>query len=280
MTEADAAFSSFEQKWFAAHPEYAVASVFLPPGQRLRANAFGSLVHELEETALQSHEPQVTGIKLGWWRNELASAAAGRANHPITHRLFADEGTRTVAAAAWVGLADAALAASAPPAVPSWPALLGQYRDFHATVARIDAALMPARASEDDIEKNAALWTISHLLRELPGIARAGEGLPLPLDLLARHGLTRPGLAEPTPQRAALLRDHLDAMEQSMAASLHVSSSRSLYQRVRVRLDRKLIAAARKLPDPLSGLGGGMGAGRWSMLWASWREARELARKR
>jgi uncharacterized alpha-E superfamily protein len=39
-------------------------------------------------------------------------------------------------------------------------------------------------------------------LRRAPRI----DGLPLPLDLLARHGLTRAGLSAPTAQRTALLR--------------------------------------------------------------------------
>ena len=278
MTEADPAYASFEQKWFAVHPEYAVASVFLAPAQRHRANAFGTLVHELEEAALQPHEPQVTGIKLGWWRNELGSAAAGRANHPVTKQLFADEGARAIDSGSWLQLAETALAASALPAAPDFPALLGQYRDFHAAVADINAALMPAAASEDDIGRNAALWTISHLLRKLPAMARGDESLPLPLDLLARHGLTRSGLAEATPERAALLRDHLDLMARTMTDLTSAPSQRSLYQRVRVRLDRKLIEAARKLPDPLSVIAGDARAGRWSTLWTSWREARDLAR--
>jgi phytoene synthase len=278
MPEVDAAFSSFEQKWFAAHPEYAVAAVFLPPEQRRRANAFGSLLHELEEAALQPHEPQVTGIKLGWWRNELASAAGGRASHPITRELFADARARTVDPAVWVQLAEAALATSMLPAAPAWPALLGQYRDFHASVARVDAGLMTAAATEQDLNRNATLWTISHLLRNLPAVMHGDEGLPVPLDLLARHALTRAALAEATPQRAALLRDHLDALAGTMDEVLGVPSPRSLYQRVRVRLDRKLIAAARGLPDPLSGLAGDARSGRWATLWTSWREARQLAR--
>jgi hypothetical protein len=41
------AFASFEQEWLDAHPEYAIASIFLPSAQRRRENAFAVPVHEL-----------------------------------------------------------------------------------------------------------------------------------------------------------------------------------------------------------------------------------------
>jgi len=45
----DPAYATFEAKWLDAYPEFSVASIFLNAEQRRAANAFGVLVHELDE---------------------------------------------------------------------------------------------------------------------------------------------------------------------------------------------------------------------------------------
>ena len=201
---------------------------------------------------------------------------AGRGNHPIARELFADEVVSTVDPALRLALADAALSQQGNTAAATLPELLGQRAAFHKVVAKVENALSGGR--DADIESNATLWTITQLLRELPQIAHGNDSLPLPLDLLARHGLTRSGLSAPTPRRAALLRDHLDALAAVSAECVGASSVRSLYQRVRVRHDRALLAAA-QASDPLACLTEHMRAGRWASLWGAWREARALARE-
>jgi phytoene synthase len=202
---------------------------------------------------------------------------AGRSNHPIARELFADDLVSAVDPALWLALADAALAQQGNTAAATLPGLLGQRAVFHGVVARIEKALSGGR--DADIGPNATLWTISQLLRELPQIAHGDDSLPLPLDLLARHGLTRSSLSAPTAQRTALLRDHLGALAAVSAECVGASSVRSLYQRVRVRHDRALLSAARKASDPLAWLTEHMRAGRWASLWVAWREARALARE-
>jgi phytoene synthase len=270
------AFASFEQAWLDAHPEYAIASIFLPPAERRRENAYAVLTHELGATA-RLREPQVAAAKLAWWRGELAGAAAGRCNHPIARELFDDDVARAVDPALWLALADAALAQQCNTAAAALPELLGQRAAFHSIVARIENAMSGGRNA--DIESNATLWTISQLLRELPQLGHGDDSLPLPLDLLARHGLTRSALSAPTPQRAALLRDHLDALAAVSVGSVAAPSVRGLYQRVRVRHDRLLLAAARNASDPLAYVTGHIRPGRWASLWVAWREAHDRARE-
>jgi phytoene synthase len=269
-------FASFEQEWLDAHPEYAIASIFLPPDQRRRANAFASLTHELGGAA-RLREPQVAAAKLSWWRDELASAAAGRGNHPIAKALFADEVARAVDAALWPALADAALKQLGMPEASTLPELLDQRAAFHTALARIDDAMSGGSAA--GIAANATLRSVAELLREAAQIGHRDDSLPLPLDLLARHGLTRSSLSAPTPQRAALLRDHLDALADVVARNVTVPSRRGLYQRVRIRLDRSLMLAARNAADPLAFLDT-YRAGRWNSLWVAWREARAQAMER
>jgi phytoene synthase len=276
MTD-DAAYATFEAKWLDAHPEFAVASIFLKADQRRIANAFGVLVHELGEAALRIHEPQVAAAKLGWWRNELAAAAAGQTRHPVTQRLFGDGRAGALGAAPWIALADAAQSLSELPAADR-AMLLCRYQPLAAAVARTEALLAFGEAAEDDVSNNAALWTISHLVRDLPHLADNGAPLAVPLDLLARHGLTRAGLGQPSAQRGALLRDHLGSLGAALRERLAVPAARTLYQRVRAENDARLIAAAVTAADPLERLQQGTAAAPWSNLWLSWRVARRLAR--
>jgi phytoene synthase len=269
----DAAFASFEQKWLAAQPENAFVAIFLPADERLRASAFGSLVHELEQAAFHVGEPQVAATKLAWWRQELADAAAGNARHPITKTLFADAQAHAIDPALWPALAGGALTQIDAPPPPLLADSLAQFAPFYDAVAVAEQALMfgekrPAGA-------DGTLWTSSHLLRELADPTRFTAHLPL--DLLARYRVSRTDLATATPLRVALLRDYLAALTAQMHAALAQAPAQSLTRRVRTRLDLALATAAHRASDPLAYLTSHARAGRWRSLFAAWREARALA---
>ena len=279
MAEIDA-FSSFEQKWLDAHPGIAVASLFLKADDRRLANAFGCLAHELAEAALRIRETPVAAAKVGWWRDELAAAAAGQTRHPVTRQLFADGRSGTLGAAPWVLLADSALTLIDRPPPSDHAALLRQYRPLAAAITRVESLLAFGVANEDDVENDATLWTIDRLARELPHATADADTLPLPLDLLARHGLTRADIGSATPQRTMMLRDHLDNLAASLREALVARIARPLYRRVTAANDARLVAAARSAPDPLECLRHGAPSRHWSNLWLSWREARRLERTR
>jgi phytoene synthase len=270
-------FAELEQKWLAAWPENRAVAVFLDPAQRRRAHAFGVLVHELSLAAFHVREPQVAASKLDWWQQELGSAAFGNPHHPITQELFADDVARESDPTLWPALADGALAQLDQPGAGTLAALIEQLEPLHGAVAAAESALLLGGAGSP--EANAALWTFSHLLHELPTLA-SGEGrLPLPLGLLARHGLARADLAQPSPARSRLLKDFLDELVLEINGALGVASARTLRMRTRVRLDRDLITAALKNVDPLPYLVTHARPGYWPSLWAAWREARVAARQ-
>lgn len=269
----DAAFESFEQKWLAAQPENALVAIFLPADQRRPASAFGTLVHELEQAAFQPREAQVAATKLAWWRQELADAALGNARHPISKALFADAPAGAVAPATWPALAEAALMQTELRPAATLAELLDNCAPFYRAVARAEHALFAGGVGGSG--SNAALWTISHLLRELANPSRLDAQLPL--DLLARHGVTRADLVAQTPLRATLLRDHLAALAQQIHSALANAAAPSLSRRVRTRLDLALATAARRATDPLAYLTAHTPAGRWRSLLAAWREARATA---
>jgi phytoene synthase len=272
MPPDDAAFASFERKWLEANPEQATVAVFLAPDERRRASAFGSLVHELEQTTFGVREPQVAAVKLNWWRQELVTATAGTMRHPIARELFADERARSIGETFWSNLIDGALAqldSAAPSALGDSISTLAR---FYRPVASLEAAL----AGHDTVrsDADARLWISAHLLLSA---AQPGHDRALPLELLARHGLARSALAESSPARSALLRDYLGLVQDEIDSALAQTSRASLGRRVRARLDREVAAKARAAADPSEMLAGHPGLRRWRSLWLSWREARRSA---
>jgi phytoene synthase len=269
-----AAFASFEEKWLDAQPENAFVAIFLPADQRRCASAFGSLVHELEQTAYHVREPQVAATKLAWWRQELADAARGNARHPISKVLFADGQAKAVDPDLWSAMAAGASTQIESATAASVPELFNRFAAFYSAVARVEHALFPNDAEFAD--SNAALWTISHLLRELANPSQWESQLPL--DLLARHGATRAGVASSTTLRTAVLKDYLQALIEQMNNALASGQPPSVSRRVRTRLDLALAAGAQRATDTLVYLTTHTPAGRWRSLWVAWRAARTMVR--
>ncbi|MBS0583958.1 MAG: hypothetical protein JSS42_12735 [Proteobacteria bacterium] len=270
------AFASFEEKWLAANPEQATVALFLAPDARLRASAFGSLVHELEQAAFGLGEAHVAEVKIQWWRQELLAAASGSPRHPVSAVLFADPRTAKVDATAWMALADGALAMRHVGAASDLGSLLASHSALYTPVAQIETALFDAPAAA--IPATERLWTISHLLLALRHLADVPERLPVPLDLLARQELTRAALAESTPKRSELVRDFLDRLADASKSALTDAPRALVARRVRARLDLALMQDAVRADDPLRAVMAQPGAARWKALWWSWRAARAAAR--
>lgn len=271
------ALASFAEAWLANHPEQRVVGVFLAPNMRVRAHAFGTLVHELETAAFRVQEASVATAKLAWWQQELAESALGAASHPITQALFADATLRESDPALWPALADGALAQLDAPGSGTLDALLERREPFFGAVARAEDAVLGDGAG--NTEANAALWTFAHLLHELPRLAHPDRQLPLPLNLLARFAVTRADLAVPSAKRNMLVKDFLDELVLESNGAFGVAAPRTLSLRVRSRLDRRRIAQALRATDPLDWLTRHPYAGRFATLWTVWREARNAAMK-
>lgn len=276
MTNVAGTFAGFQEKWLTVNPENAVVAVFLPAAQRGLAGAFGCLVHELSEAAFRIRETQVAATKLAWWRQELADSAFGHPGHPVTQTLFACAAAREADPVLWPALADGALAQLDAPGAGTLAALIEQLDPFFGAVAHAESALFCGSAG--NVEADAALWTLSHLLRELPRLGADEPHLPLPLGLLARHELTRAELRYESPQRNRLIKDFLDELVLEGNGALGVSAPRSLPLRVRAALDRRRIHGALRATDALRWLRAHPHAGRLQTLHTTWREARLAAK--
>jgi len=75
------------QKTAAAGSHLALSFLFLDPETRRAAEALYAFCREVDDVVDRPGEPSVARLKLHWWREELARAYAGRAQHPVTRAL-------------------------------------------------------------------------------------------------------------------------------------------------------------------------------------------------
>ena len=64
------------------------AFLFLPPPRRAAITAFYAFCREVDDVVDEVSDPGVAATKLAWWRSEVASAFAGRPNHPAMKALM------------------------------------------------------------------------------------------------------------------------------------------------------------------------------------------------
>lgn len=78
-----AALDSFIAKWRARWPEWSVAEVFVPAGQRQVVTAWFALLQELTDAAWAGEDPTPGVAKLAWWQEELRGWSLGGRRHPL-----------------------------------------------------------------------------------------------------------------------------------------------------------------------------------------------------
>ncbi|MEP6484266.1 MAG: squalene/phytoene synthase family protein [Rudaea sp.] len=273
MAEKDAAFISFEQKWLEANPEQSAVSIYLDPARRDKAQAFGTLIHEIAHTTFSVREPQVAAAKLGWWQQELANAAMGNARHPISREWYRVTAT-SIDNDAWDKLIGGALAQLDAPPPANFEALRLRLAEFYGPVAVVESAMN----AESDSDALASLWIASHLLAMFR--ASPSENLALPLDLLARHGVSRADFAQAGQKTSAVLREFLARVREMIAHNLPRVPASHVGRRVRARLDMRLIDGAIRAHDPAAYLATRYHRIRWRSTWLAWREARAAQKHR
>ncbi len=239
----------FVTKWHRREPEMALAEVFCPPAQRPPFRAWGALVHELREAAFELSDARVTAVKCQWWAEELVALAQGPGRHPLSAAL-ARPGLP------WLPLARALLEQAQFDARPASAEIaIDQLLPLASALAGVEAALFESAPAP------APALAVHLLLQRLPQGLMAPDQARLPLNLLARHGLTTAQVA--AGQGEPLLRDWALALD----AALPIAGPGCLFRRVRSGFDRARlarIAAGRGFNPPPAP----------ASLWRAWRVAR------
>jgi phytoene/squalene synthetase len=248
---ASEAIEHFVAKWHRREPEMALAEAFCPPGQRPRFRAWGALVHELREAAFELSDARVTAVKCQWWAEELANLPQGRGRHPISTVIDAP-------GLPWTRLARALIEQSQLDARPGdADAALAHMQPLAAALTDIESALFGVDAAAE-----ARPLAVHLLLQRLPQGLAAEDQARLPLNLLARHGVTVAQVA--AGEGAPLLQDWA---RQLLAALPAAHAPAPLFRRLRTGFDRarlaRLAAGRGFAPPPAP-----------ASVWRAWRIAR------
>lgn len=260
----------FQQKWVAAYADFELAVRFMPAPEQRDALAFMCMGFELEQAAFGIREPMVAATKLQWWGEELGGTLPAR--HPLTKHLAGNSRFRAIPADAWHAVIAGALAQRESAPASRLDGLLGHYSRLHAPLASIEAILLPGI----DAAASAQVLDLARAARSagaLPALLEVDQ-LPLPLDLLARHQLSRAELASTSVAREAALRDHFAALADRLDRVLATPAQLSLPRRTLALLVRWQCARAARASDPLQAWHAAQGRLPLALTWSAWRAAR------
>ena len=276
MPMADAVLASFETKGALAHPELPLMLRFAPPSQHALLSAFACLSFELAHTAFEIAENEVANSKLHWWAEELAAIPTGTPRHPLSKVLAECEAVRALPEQIWIALIHAALGQRDPAPASTQADLLAGYARFYAALALVETRIVVQLEVDALAQADALCRTLRETLRLPESLGRGS--LPLPLDLMARHQLSRNELIQSGEARDAALREHFA----NLAAAMRMIDRSGLSTRATIRLHADLVRCMRaaRATDPLALASGNPDRLPLSSVWAGWRSSRRLQASR
>lgn len=247
------AFDNYIAKWREADPQRSSVWLFLRRDERGRFGVVAAMQEEWRKTARAGSEPQVAAAKLGWWRDELGRATRGEAHHPLAIALSDDPCLRRIPTALWVAPIDRLLLGLGAPTPPDFPAQRAAAQPLAMALAELDCRVWfdrPGNARAAAVIAGAGLVDAVCALPETSDDARS----PLPMNLLARHGLTVAALSEDTPPRRAALRDYVVILAQELARAATMHGDLTLLHAVRLQHCLHVLERAQSVEDPLAAL--------------------------
>ncbi|HEY9110152.1 MAG TPA: squalene/phytoene synthase family protein [Rhodanobacteraceae bacterium] len=241
-------------QWRQASPQRAMAWLFLHRDERVCYGALAALVHEWRKAVREVSEGQVAVAKLGWWREEMQRAAQGHARHPLTQALFADARANSVPRACWTVPVEAAIAMLASPPPADFAAQCAAAAPFADAVAELETRLWFGAGVESARASRVTL--LANLVADARAlVVEVGHGRsPLPMNLLARHGLTIEALGSDGPGRRAALRDYTADLERGLSDAARMRGPLTLFRAVGLQHDLQALGGAAGADEPLAAL--------------------------
>lgn len=268
------ALHSYIDKWLNAQPAQRAALAFVDPARYRGHVALAALEQELLGAAYGIREPHVAAVKLNWWAEELAGAAQRGGRHPLTQLLFDDERATRVASERWLAPVLAAMAQLEEGTAADFSAQVAAALPLHGALAALETAWWFGAAASP--ERAARLATLAHLLHALRRLQDDAERdrLPLPMDALARHGLSREQLRQPGPARDAAVRGQLGDLIAAWRDAERLPGPLSVFRAIESREANYLAQRATKAAEPLAVLQRSAPAGGLATTFAAWQAAR------
>ena len=247
-----AAGTDLRHKWLHREPEMGLVLRFVPIAQREAAVRWGALLSELREAAFELSDARVTQAKAGWWAEELLRFQQGCPRHPLGGEVPADLPWADLAA----GLVETA---GAEGRAPDPEQAFAQVRPFAAAIAAVEAAWFGAKPEASTAEEAVAV----HLLAQRLVHGRADDDAArVPMNLLARHGLTPSALSQL--QGEPVVREWSGVLH---ARAPVPTRAMVVFRRLRAALDREQLRHLQRDPGRVWRPGP-------STVWRSWRLAR------
>jgi phytoene synthase len=182
-------------------PDRYLTALFAPAARRESLFALYAFNLEIARAREAVREPMMGRIRLQWWRDALAEAAAGRPyRHKILEPLAAAIGERSLTAAWFERLIEAREQDIESEIPEDMSALLGYAEGSSAALTWLALEILGGAAGREPaaIEAGRKLgiaWALIGLLRAMPHHAHQRQ-LHLPAELLVRHGVRAEDLLE------------------------------------------------------------------------------------
>ena len=279
LVEQSAVLQGFIDKWLAVQPQQRVALAFVDGRHYPGHIALAALEQELLGAAYGIREPQVAVAKLNWWAEELSGAAASGGRHPLTQVLFDDERAHALAGDLWLAPVLAAMAQLEQGTAADFPAQLDAAMPLHGALAALETAWWYGSEASSALAMRVA--TLNHLLYALLRLEQDAERdrLPLPMARLARHGLSRAQLREPSEARQQAVKAQLDDLQASWRGSEVLAGPLSVFRALESRHGHQLVRRAARADDALATLHAGQPRTGLATTLQAWQAARAWHRQ-
>lgn len=245
------ALQSYVDKWLAVQPQQRTALVFVDPAKYPGHIALAAWEQELLSAAYGIREPHVAATKLNWWAEELSGAAASGGRHPLTRVLFDDERAHTIAPERWLAPVLAAMAQLEEGTAVDFSAQFNAAAALHGALAALETAWWYGETASP--ERATRVATLNHLLFALRRLQDDVERdrLPLPMARLARFGLSRAGLRQPSGERDQAIKEQLGDLRAAWDEASRLDGPLSVFRALEAgegeRLVRKAVHAGESL---------------------------------
>ncbi len=268
--------SGFVTKWAQARLEFALALRFLRGPTAPARSAFACLLFEMEYAAHTIADDTVAGAKLAWWAEEFVRLGERSPQHPLTRELVAHGGAE-IPVDLWQRTIVGALTQRDSATPGSCDALLETYSELYLPLAEAESQALGG--IDAGVAANAdALNRAVHACMALPdpSSSQLSERGSVPLDVLARHGLSRHDVASSVDARRTVLQDHLSELARRCGKAL-AQSGGGVIRRTALAANRVRAQRAISDVDPSQRLLAEMGHLPSLTVWTAWRSARAAA---
>lgn len=266
------------------NPLFRISRVFAPRAQSERLLPLYALFAALEQLCAQASEAEVRHRKLEWWRSECLDRELSASAHPILRELnrsgAAPHLDQEVLAQLFEG---AALRLDGPA-----PVNLEEFEALCRMIASPQCSLefaVTANVCDVQAPATAACLGLAQLFRESTGQGGAHRFWWLPLNLLARHGISRGDLEQDVdaPPVRALFSEVLQkcsawAMQARREVGRAAGGAANL-RHLAVHTQLQASAVQRLGDRPPSDYRAGVRRAGWGGLLQAWRAARSVSRR-